>query len=104
MSHIRGGAEGKRAERRRCSRSARTAAESLSAGQMEIAAAGEHVFAVESIEKRRSRKVWHRAPPPVFPLLFVDKCEAGGDAQCPVCVDWQGRSEYLVKWRGWSSK
>ncbi|KAM4032927.1 E3 SUMO-protein ligase CBX4 [Anomaloglossus baeobatrachus] len=38
---------------------------------MELPAAGEHVFAVESIEKRRIRK---------------------------------GRVEYLVKWRGWSSK
>lgn len=38
---------------------------------MELPAAGEHVFAVESIEKKRSRK---------------------------------GRSEYLVKWRGWSPK
>ncbi|TNM86161.1 hypothetical protein fugu_008432 [Takifugu bimaculatus] len=38
---------------------------------MEIPAAGEHVFAVENIEKKRSRK---------------------------------GRFEYLVKWRGWSSK
>ncbi|KAM4691719.1 E3 SUMO-protein ligase CBX4 [Rhinophrynus dorsalis] len=38
---------------------------------MELPAAGEHVFAVESIEKKRIRK---------------------------------GRVEYLVKWRGWSSK
>ncbi|XP_068120183.1 E3 SUMO-protein ligase CBX4 [Hyperolius riggenbachi] len=38
---------------------------------MELPAAGEHVFAVESIEKKRVRK---------------------------------GRVEYLVKWRGWSSK
>ncbi|KAM9295984.1 E3 SUMO-protein ligase CBX4 [Gastrophryne carolinensis] len=38
---------------------------------MELPAAGEHVFAVESIEKKRLRK---------------------------------GRVEYLVKWRGWSSK
>lgn len=39
--------------------------------KMELPAAGEHVFAVESIEKRRIRK---------------------------------GQVEYLVKWRGWSSK
>lgn len=38
---------------------------------MELPAAGEHVFAVESIEKKRIRK---------------------------------GQVEYLVKWRGWSSK
>ncbi|XP_077184294.1 E3 SUMO-protein ligase CBX4 [Paroedura picta] len=38
---------------------------------MELPAVGEHVFAVESIEKKRLRK---------------------------------GRVEYLVKWRGWSSK
>lgn len=38
---------------------------------MELPAAGEHVFAVESIDKKRVRK---------------------------------GRVEYLVKWRGWSSK
>ncbi|XP_060108231.1 E3 SUMO-protein ligase CBX4 [Heteronotia binoei] len=38
---------------------------------MELPAVGEHVFAVESIEKKRVRK---------------------------------GRVEYLVKWRGWSSK
>nr|XP_060620313.1 E3 SUMO-protein ligase CBX4 [Anolis sagrei ordinatus] len=38
---------------------------------MELPAVGEHVFAVESIEKKRIRK---------------------------------GRVEYLVKWRGWSSK
>ncbi|CAH2291640.1 E3 SUMO- ligase CBX4 [Pelobates cultripes] len=38
---------------------------------MELPAAGEHVFAVESIEKKRIRK---------------------------------GRVEYLVKWRGWSSR
>ncbi|XP_023647788.2 E3 SUMO-protein ligase CBX4 isoform X1 [Paramormyrops kingsleyae] len=38
---------------------------------MELPAAGEHVFAVESIEKKRTRK---------------------------------GRTEYLVKWRGWSPK
>ncbi|XP_026523059.1 E3 SUMO-protein ligase CBX4 [Notechis scutatus] len=38
---------------------------------MELPAVGEHVFAVESIEKQRMRK---------------------------------GRAEYLVKWRGWSSK
>ncbi|XP_053151442.1 E3 SUMO-protein ligase CBX4 [Hemicordylus capensis] len=39
--------------------------------KMELPAVGEHVFAVESIEKKRIRK---------------------------------GRVEYLVKWRGWSSK
>ncbi|KAL4657911.1 E3 SUMO-protein ligase CBX4-like [Arapaima gigas] len=38
---------------------------------MDLPAAGEHVFAVESIEKKRFKK---------------------------------GRTEYLVKWRGWSSK
>ncbi|XP_028267471.1 E3 SUMO-protein ligase CBX4 [Parambassis ranga] len=38
---------------------------------MELPAAGEHVFAVEEIEKKRIRK---------------------------------GKTEYLVKWRGWSSK
>ncbi|XP_063816812.1 E3 SUMO-protein ligase CBX4 [Pseudophryne corroboree] len=65
-------------DRRRCSAStelqrAHRARSSgpLHPGSMELPAAGEHVFAVESIEKKRIRK---------------------------------GRVEYLVKWRGWSSK
>lgn len=46
---------------------------------MEIPAAGEHVFAVESIEKKRSRKVCHCAHSPVFFIyfLFVERSDDG---------------------------
>lgn len=44
---------------------------------MEIPAAGEHVFAVESIEKKRSRKVRHCAHISVFFInsLFVERSD-----------------------------
>lgn len=41
---------------------------------MEIPAAGEHVFAVECIEKKRSRKVCHCAQSSVFFIYFPFVC------------------------------
>lgn len=70
---------------------------------MELPAVGEHVFAVESIEKKRIRKVRPGG------RLRAGVREGGrGSAGLPLTPSLfpppQGRVEYLVKWRGWSPK
>lgn len=71
---------------------------------MELPAVGEHVFAVESIEKKRIRKVRRERGGE------AERGAAGGRAVGPAerrvfaSRAPQGRVEYLVKWRGWSPK
>lgn len=71
---------------------------------MDLPAVGEHVFAVEGIEKKRLRKV---KLPKTRTNVTVNDAE---DAfVVPVLYPmhfrrFQGRIEYLVKWRGWSAK
>lgn len=69
---------------------------------------GEHVFAVESIEKQRIRKV---SDQPVLKLKAgIWRTAEGLVFQRSLRIMTffilllQGRAEYLVKWRGWSSK
>lgn len=71
---------------------------------MELPAAGEHVFAVEGIEKKRIRKVTARGSvlctnaPQTPRMLALDTSLT----IFPPLL--QGKVEYLVKWRGWSPK
>ncbi|MEQ2165056.1 hypothetical protein GOODEAATRI_013043, partial [Goodea atripinnis] len=68
---------------------------------MELPAAGEHVFAVEGIEKKRIRKVTagKRRMQDGEMLHFYLNASL---IQFP--PPSQGKIEYLVKWRGWSPK
>lgn len=79
--------------------------------KMELPAVGEHVFAVESIEKQRMRKV---SDQPGLKLKGGNWRTAEGRLReafqrslrilTSFILLLQGRAEYLVKWRGWSSK
>lgn len=76
---------------------------------MELPAAGEHVFAVEGIEKKRIRKVTEKQ------FLQKKKPQNAPAVEKYWRLTWvwhehnfsslsQGKVEYLVKWRGWSPK
>lgn len=86
---------------------------------MELPAVGEHVFAVESIEKKRIRKVGRRGgggeaagsggrrgPREGGEGVGRLRAEPGIPRKLMECCLFppQGRVEYLVKWRGWSPK
>lgn len=63
MFHIRGATQNGLEARIRCRKPkarGKTGEPLLFYRKMELPAAGEHVFAVESIEKKRSRKVCHK--------------------------------------------
>lgn len=72
---------------------------------MELPAAGEHVFAVEGIEKKRIRKVTargERAPQKRAPDVEKYCRLTRASPFSPPLL--QGKVEYLVKWRGWPPK
>lgn len=63
----------------------------------ELSSVGEQVFAAECILSKRLRKVRAARPAPARPAPSARKAHAP-----PLSL--QGKLEYLVKWRGWSSK
>lgn len=65
-------------------------------GMEELSSVGEQVFAAECILSKRLRKVRATPPAAAWPAL------ASGSP--PALLSPQGKLEYLVKWRGWSSK
>lgn len=74
--------------------------------RMELPAAGEHVFAVEGIEKKRIRKVTAGGKRRVHgvEMLHLLECEPNPIFFSLLTPPSQGKIEYLVKWRGWSPK
>ncbi len=64
---------------------------------MELSNVGDRVFAAERILKKRKRRVGY-----FFSSLMIS---------CILCyspmlflINLQGQAEYLVKWKGWSTK
>lgn len=72
----------------------------VKADMEELSAVGEQVFDAECILNKRLRKVRAAAHghgyPTAFQRLFSNPL--------PLLVLFQGKLEFLVKWRGWSSK
>lgn len=112
-----GAAAGRRREPAASAAAPASRAPARSGSAMELPAVGEHVFAVESIEKKRIRKVGRRGGGGKGAAAGAAREEAGrGWGGCgpepgiprklmECCLfPPQGRVEYLVKWRGWSPK